>query len=105
VILERPWDNPASRVTGELTALVGACVIVDWAARATGDRGQRFSCVGLHLARNYFILQNHSSIFAVFAERDFSQGPAFCTKKGPYLVSADVLANYRLRLTQQNGQE
>jgi len=24
VILERPWDNPASRVTGELTALVGA---------------------------------------------------------------------------------
>jgi len=26
VILERPWDNPASRVTGELTALVGACV-------------------------------------------------------------------------------
>ena len=25
VILERPWDNPASRVTGELTALVGAC--------------------------------------------------------------------------------
>jgi len=26
VILERPWDNPASRVTGELTALVGARV-------------------------------------------------------------------------------
>ncbi len=25
VILERPWDNLASRVTGELTALVGAC--------------------------------------------------------------------------------
>ena len=25
VILERPWDNPASRVTGELTALVSAC--------------------------------------------------------------------------------
>jgi hypothetical protein len=24
VTLERPWDNPASRVTGELTALVGA---------------------------------------------------------------------------------
>ena len=27
VILERPWDNPASRVTGELTALVGARVL------------------------------------------------------------------------------
>ena len=27
MILERPWDNPASRVTGELTALVGACVM------------------------------------------------------------------------------
>jgi hypothetical protein len=27
VILERPWDNPASRVTGELTALVGACLM------------------------------------------------------------------------------
>ena len=26
VILERPWDKPASRVTGELTALVGARV-------------------------------------------------------------------------------
>jgi len=25
VILERPWDNSASRVTGELTALVSAC--------------------------------------------------------------------------------
>jgi len=25
--LERPWDNPASRVTGELTALVGARVM------------------------------------------------------------------------------
>jgi hypothetical protein len=27
VILERPWDNPASRVTGKLTALVGARVM------------------------------------------------------------------------------
>ena len=27
VIQERPWDNPASRVTGELTALVGAHVM------------------------------------------------------------------------------
>jgi hypothetical protein len=27
VILERPWDNPASRVTGALTALVGARVM------------------------------------------------------------------------------
>ena len=27
VILERPWDNLASRVTGELTALVGARVM------------------------------------------------------------------------------
>ena len=27
VILERPWDNPASPVTGELTALVGARVM------------------------------------------------------------------------------
>jgi len=27
VILERPWDNPASRVTGERTALVGARVM------------------------------------------------------------------------------
>jgi hypothetical protein len=27
VILERPWDNPASRVTGELTVLVGAVVM------------------------------------------------------------------------------
>ena len=27
VILERPWDNAASRVTGELTALVGARVM------------------------------------------------------------------------------
>jgi hypothetical protein len=27
VILERPWDNPAGRVTGELTALVGARVM------------------------------------------------------------------------------
>jgi hypothetical protein len=29
VILERPWDNPASRVTGELTARVGARVMGD----------------------------------------------------------------------------
>ena len=27
VILERPWSNSASRVTGELTALVGARVM------------------------------------------------------------------------------
>jgi hypothetical protein len=27
VILEGPWDNPASRVTGERTALVGARVM------------------------------------------------------------------------------
>ena len=27
MILERPWDDPASRVTGELTALVGARVM------------------------------------------------------------------------------
>jgi hypothetical protein len=27
VIQERPWNNPASRVTGELTALVGARVM------------------------------------------------------------------------------
>ena len=27
VILERPWDNPAGRATGELTALVGARVM------------------------------------------------------------------------------
>jgi len=27
VILERPWENPASRVTGELTALAGARVM------------------------------------------------------------------------------
>ena len=27
MILERPWNNPASRVTGELTALVGARVM------------------------------------------------------------------------------
>jgi len=27
VILERPWDNPASCVTGELTALVSARVM------------------------------------------------------------------------------
>jgi hypothetical protein len=27
VILERPYDNPASRVTGELTALAGARVM------------------------------------------------------------------------------
>jgi hypothetical protein len=27
VILERPWDNPASRVTGEPTPLVGARVM------------------------------------------------------------------------------
>jgi hypothetical protein len=27
VILERPWDNPASRATGELTAFVGARVM------------------------------------------------------------------------------
>ena len=26
MILERPWDDPASRVSGELTALVGARV-------------------------------------------------------------------------------
>jgi len=26
-ILERPWDNPAGRATGELTALVGARVM------------------------------------------------------------------------------
>jgi hypothetical protein len=27
VILKRPWDNPASRVTAEPTALVGARVM------------------------------------------------------------------------------
>ena len=30
VILERPWDNPASRVTRELTALVGARVMGEY---------------------------------------------------------------------------
>ena len=34
VILERPWDNPASRVTGELTALV--CARVNHSVALTG---------------------------------------------------------------------
>jgi len=34
VILEGPWDNPASRVTGELTALVGARVMEEHRHRA-----------------------------------------------------------------------
>ena len=73
---------PASKCAKRCSAISRSISdIVDWAARATGDRGQRFSCVGLHLARNYFILQNHSSIFAVFAERDFSQGPVKLSRR------------------------
>src|SRR3989475_9732404 len=42
VILERPWDNPASRVTGELTALVGA--------RCDGGTPPSCSCGAIHRA-------------------------------------------------------
>ena len=42
VILERPWDNPASRVTGELTALVGA--------RVMGETPPSCSCRAIHRA-------------------------------------------------------
>src|SRR5437660_12299783 len=42
VILERPWDNPASRVTGELTALVGTRVI--------GEHRHPASCGAIHRA-------------------------------------------------------
>ncbi len=42
VILERPWDNPASRVTGELIALVGA--------RVMGEQPPSCSCGAIHRA-------------------------------------------------------
>src|SRR5205807_4095305 len=42
VILERPRDNPASRVTGELTALVGA--------RVMGGTPPSCSCGAIHRA-------------------------------------------------------
>ena len=49
VILERPWDNPASRVTGELTALVGA--------RVTGEHRQPA------LVEQFTVLEGALSIF------------------------------------------
>ena len=49
VILERPWDNPASRVTGELTALVGA--------RVMGEHRH------LALVEQFTVLQGALSIF------------------------------------------
>ena len=56
VILERPWDNPASRVTGELTALVGARVMGEHRHPA--------------LVEQFTVLEGALNIFLRFGGRD-----------------------------------
>ena len=56
MILERPWDNVASRVSGELTALVGARVMGEHRHPA--------------LVEQFTVLEGALSIFLRFGGRD-----------------------------------
>ena len=56
VILERPWDNPASRVPGELTALVGA--------RVMGEHLPSCSCRAIHRAGGGVPRQNSGRVLS-----------------------------------------
>jgi hypothetical protein len=65
VILERPWVNPASRVTGELTALVGA--------RVTGEHRHPA------LVEQFTVLEGALSIFEIWWTRgDSNPRPPHC---------------------------
>jgi hypothetical protein len=67
VILERPWDNPASRVTGELTALVGARVMGEHRHPA--------------LVEQFTVLQGALSIFEIWWTRgDSNPRPPHCER-------------------------
>ena len=59
VILERPWGNPASRVTGELTALVGARVMGE-------HRGEHRHPA---LVEQFTVLEEALSIFEIWWTR------------------------------------
>src|SRR5207302_6939939 len=67
VILERPWDNPASRVTGELTALVGARVMGEHRHPA--------------LVEQFTVLEGALSIFEIWWTRwDSNPRPPHCER-------------------------
>jgi len=67
VILERPWDNPASRVTGELTALVGARVMGEHRHPA--------------LVEQFTVLEGALSIFEIWWTRgDSNPRPPRCER-------------------------
>jgi len=69
VILERPWDNPASRVTGELTALVGA--------RVMGEHHHPA------LVEQFTVLEGALSIFEIWWTRwDSNPRPPHCERWG-----------------------
>jgi hypothetical protein len=77
VILERPWDNPASRVTGELIALVGA--------RVTGEH--RHSA----LVEQFTVLDGTLSIW--WTRRDSNPRPPRCERGA---LPAELLAHEQL---------
>ncbi len=67
VILERPRDNPASRVTGELTALVGARVMGEHRHPA--------------LVEQFTVLEGALSIFEIWWTRwDSDPRPPHCER-------------------------
>ena len=67
VILQRPWDNPASRVTGELTALVGARVMGEHRHPA--------------LVEQFTVLEGALSIFEIWWTRwDSNPRPPHCER-------------------------
>jgi hypothetical protein len=68
VILERPWHNPASRVTGELTALVGARVMGEHRHPA--------------LVEQFTVLEGALSIFEIWWTRGDSNHRACPTRSG-----------------------
>jgi hypothetical protein len=67
VILERPWDNPASRVTGELRALVGARVMGEHRRPA--------------LVEQFIVLEGPSIFFEIWWTRwDSNPRPPHCER-------------------------
>jgi hypothetical protein len=69
VILERPRDNPASRVTGELKALVGACVMGEHRHPAVVEQ--------------FTVLEGALSIFEIWWTRwDSNPRPPHCEQWG-----------------------
>jgi hypothetical protein len=77
VIVERPWDNPASRVTGELTALVGARVMGEHRHPA--------------LVEQFTVLEGALSIFEIWWTRwDSNPRPPHCERGA---LPAELLAH------------